>query len=138
MPPNPTDFKLEIIDLPETTMAVMPFNGICTDQEIERQTTKLLKIIEDGKNTSSYTIPDGTTPKIMILQYNAPGTLAFRRRNEIAVVVTEAEDVVAVSNEASEEEGENEEEEITMEDSVEAESDEETKDNEELSADEES
>jgi len=95
-------------DIPETVMATLQFPGICTDKEIKRQKAKLVERIEtagdigwkirdqqisDTKNDD--TKGDNTeeelkkeiNPELFVLQYNAPGTLPWRRMNEIAVVM---------------------------------------------------
>lgn len=83
---------------PETIVSTLPFPGICTDEEIKRQKTKLVERVEaagdlgweirkcpwsDDKNDDG----DEDGPKFFVLQYNPPGTLPWRRMNEIAVVM---------------------------------------------------
>jgi len=116
-PPDPNgSSKVELDQFPETIMATLAFPGICTDDEIKRQKEKLIERIENAVDSgwkikkekiSSATNDDEKEediPKYFVLQYNAPGTLPWRRMNEIAVVMEEA--TVAAD---SDEEVENEE-----------------------------
>jgi len=90
-PPAPepsSEVELEVY--PETVVATTSFSGICTEQEIERQLTKLIDII---KNDGTLQIKGGgTEPEIMVMQYNAPGTVPWRRRNDIGIIVEEQTD----------------------------------------------
>lgn len=97
-PPKPVHSSIAFDDFPETVMATLSFPGICTNQEIQRQKDKLMERIQTlgdiGWNIKQQT----DTPHIFVLQYNAPGTLPWRRINEIAVVMektmlTDAEDI---------------------------------------------
>merc|ERR1712086_1088542 len=118
-------------DIPETVMATLQFPGICTDKEIKRQKAKLVERIEtagdigwkirdqqisDTKNDD--TKEDNTeeelkkeiNPELLVLQYNAPGTLPWRRMNEIAVVMEKTGIETSSEIEAEvEDENENEE-----------------------------
>lgn len=110
-PPEPVESsRVAFDDVPETVMATLSFAGICTDEEIKRQKAKLMERIEaagdigwkikgfhsnDNKNKNSEVknedekegMKDEYGQEIIILQYNAPGTLPWRRMNEIAVVM---------------------------------------------------
>ena len=103
-PPDPYgSSKVEIGDFPETVVATMAFPGICTDEEIKRQKEKLIERIEKAadtewnikmqqiSNTENDEAEEGEKrPQYFVLQYNAPGTLPWRRMNEIAIVMEEA------------------------------------------------
>merc|ERR1712183_551148 len=82
-------------DIPEKVMATLPFPGICTNEEIKRQKAKLLRRIETtGEigwkvkigDTEEHSVKE-SNHEFCVLQYNAPGTLPWRRLNEIAVVM---------------------------------------------------
>jgi hypothetical protein len=86
LPPTPemsSEIKVELY--PETVVATVSFSGICTDQEIERQVVKLMGIIENDETLQIKS--DSAEPEIMVMQYNAPGTVPWRRRNDISIVV---------------------------------------------------
>merc|ERR1719297_604272 len=78
-------------------MATLSFAGICTDAEIERQTERLLEIVKDDPTA----VVDGDESDIMIFQYNAPGTLPWRRRNEVAILIKEIPDAVDADTETA-------------------------------------
>merc|ERR1712238_300491 len=104
-------------DFPETVLATIAFAGIITEGEMTRQKVKLLdriattkelewniKIKKSDKTTKINDIVDDEEEKkmkmkndddddkegqheFMFLQYNASGTLPWRRMNEIAIVM---------------------------------------------------
>jgi len=108
-PPKPMgSSRVAFDDVPDTVMATLSFAGICTNEEIKRQKVKLMERIEATGDTgwkirrqqisdikSDDTENEDTEeeskeenePEIFVLQYNAPGTLPWRRMNEIAVVM---------------------------------------------------
>ena len=108
-PPQPIgSSRIAFDDVPETVMATLSFAGICTDEEIKRQKSKLMERIEatgdtgwkvrrqqisdiKGDDTENEDTEEESNeenePEIFVLQYNAPGTLPWRRMNEIAVVM---------------------------------------------------
>jgi len=87
-PPAPEmSSEIEVELCPETVVATASFSGICTDQEIERQVAKLMDIIENDDTLQIKS--DSAEPEIMVMQYNAPGTVPWRRRNDISIVVEE-------------------------------------------------
>jgi len=97
-PPCPTDLsRVEIIEFPETVLASLSFAGICTDEEINRQKDKLIERIEEQQAAADIgwkireNADDDEQPEFLILQYNAPGTLPWRRMNEIAVVMEKSD-----------------------------------------------
>jgi len=95
-PPEPNESsKVAFDDFSETVMATLAFAGICTDKEIERQKEKLIeRIAKSGDigwrikvQEADEAVERENERKFFVLQYNAPGTLAWRRINEIAVVM---------------------------------------------------
>jgi hypothetical protein len=77
--PEPTDPRVQIIELPSTTKAVLRFSGWSGDDSIE-DNTGLLREALDG---SDWTVAGDPTT----LFYDPPWTLPFFRRNEIAIPV---------------------------------------------------
>jgi len=87
IPPLPSSDAVSVTEVPGVVLATLPFLGICTDPEIERQTESLLEILEEeGK----WEVVSGATARV--LQYNAPGTLPWRRKNEVGIAVVEKEE----------------------------------------------
>jgi len=83
-PPAPRDPSVEVAGVAERLVAVKEFQGVATAGEVKRQTEKLLAALQaDGALA-----PTGEGQR-SVLQYNPPYTLPWRRRNEIAVVVTD-------------------------------------------------
>mmetsp|Transcript_6267 Transcript_6267/g.20042 ORF Transcript_6267/g.20042 Transcript_6267/m.20042 type:complete len:410 (-) Transcript_6267:160-1389(-) len=98
-PPRPNaDGGVTLDEVPARLVAVKAFAGVVTDGEVRRQRDALEAAIEaDG----------GTAPveagAFSVLQYNAPYAIPWRRRNELAVVVSEvvAEEEAASAGEAA-------------------------------------
>lgn len=82
-PPTPLTADVEIAQVEKRVVAVKAFPGIVTDEEVERQRQVLMQVLE---SQSEIEIVDAT--QVSTLQYNSPLTLPWRRRNEIAIVVT--------------------------------------------------
>ena len=81
-PPAPTDDKVVIGERPARTVVALPFPGVATPEEIERQRSKLADVLKaEGLEAAddSYTV----------LQYNSPFTIPWRRRNELVVALAE-------------------------------------------------
>lgn len=84
-PPRPNaDGGVTLDEVPARIVAVKAFAGVVTDGEVRRQRDALEAAIEaDG----------GTAPveagAFSVLQYNAPYAIPWRRRNELAIVVSE-------------------------------------------------
>ena len=81
-PPAPTDDKVTIGERPARTVVALPFPGVATPEEIERQRSKLADVLKaEGLEAAddSYTV----------LQYNSPFTIPWRRRNELGVALAE-------------------------------------------------
>jgi len=79
---NDNDDMITQQSFPARTLAMLEFSGICTDGEIERQSNKLKDTLSSP--SKSWEIND---PAVLVLQYNAPGTLPWRRKNQVAFVV---------------------------------------------------
>jgi hypothetical protein len=104
----------------EQTMALLEFSGICTNAEIGRQKEKLLQVLKEGNSSNNNDNDDKKTKKwnivndsILVLQYNAPGTLPWRRKNQVAFLVEE-EEVVGDMDNSSTSLNENEKEEDSV------------------------
>merc|ERR1719326_1696078 len=84
-PPAPLgNSNITINKVPARLVAAKPFPGIVTDEEVLRQKAALLQaIVADGS-----VVPVDES-QVMVLQYNSPLTVPWRRRNEVAIVVTE-------------------------------------------------
>lgn len=77
-------------------LASIEFSGICTEGEVDRQSNKLKEALSDEGVMSPWKIVDDS---LLVLQYNAPGTLPWRRKNQVAYVV-EKVDAASVSKES--------------------------------------
>ena len=81
-PPAPTDDQVTIGERPARTVVALPFPGVATPEEVERQRAKLADVLKaEGLEAAdeSYTV----------LQYNSPFTIPWRRRNELVVALAE-------------------------------------------------
>jgi len=83
--PVPDDGAVTVREVPARLVAVVPFPGVATAGEVDRQRQKLLGALGayEPLDAEQYTV----------LQYNPPYTLPWRRRNEIAIVVQRVPDV---------------------------------------------
>ena len=77
--PTPTDDAVELVFVPERTLAVRRFSWRPTDERIEREMETLTTTLEDA-DVSIQGDP-------FFMGYDAPFTLPFLRRNEVAVEV---------------------------------------------------
>ncbi|WP_136601372.1 SOUL family heme-binding protein [Salinigranum halophilum] len=77
--PTPTDPTLELRAVPERTLAVRRFSWVPSDRRIQREAARLLAGLESAD------VAVATEP--FFLGYDAPWTLPFLRRNEVAVEV---------------------------------------------------
>jgi hypothetical protein len=77
--PAPSDERLRIVDVPETTLAVLRYSGIDSMARHDKKTAELLTLLKatDWK-------PRG---EVFRLNYDPPFTIPPLRRNEAAVVV---------------------------------------------------
>jgi hypothetical protein len=77
--PVPTDAAVELVAVPERTLAVVRFSGRPTDDRVARERTRLLDALADAGIET-----DGDP---FFMGYDAPWTLPVLRRNEVAVPV---------------------------------------------------
>merc|ERR1719379_675255 len=84
-PPAPlAGSNITIDKVPARLVAAKPFPGIVTDDEVQRQKAALLEAI-----TADGSVEPVDESQVIVLQYNSPLTVPWRRRNEVAMVVTE-------------------------------------------------
>ena len=81
-PPPLADSAVTLERVPQRLVAVLPFAGIVTDAEVARQRVALLAALQ--ADTQVAPLDDMA---VSVLQYNAPYTVPWRRRNEVALVV---------------------------------------------------
>lgn len=81
--PRPTDPAVDLVVVPERTLAVRRFSGRRTDRRVARETERLLATLSEAE------VPVVGDPFFM--GYDAPWTLPPLRRNEVAVEVDAAE-----------------------------------------------
>jgi hypothetical protein len=77
--PRPTDDRIDLVGVPERTLAVRRFSWRPTDRRVDRETDELLDTLA-GADVA-------TAGEPFFMGYDAPGALPFLRRNEVAVVV---------------------------------------------------
>ena len=77
--PAPDDGTVELVEVPERTVAVIAFSGWATDGKIEDKAAELLTTLQ------THEIEVVGVPSLN--QYNPPWTPPFMRRNEIMVAV---------------------------------------------------
>lgn len=77
--PIPTDPAVDLVSVPERTLAVRRFSWRPTDRRVDRETERLLEALGEAD------VPTAGEP--FFLGYDAPWTLPFVRRNEVAVEV---------------------------------------------------
>jgi hypothetical protein len=84
-PPAPLmSSDITIDKVPARLVAAKPFPGLVTEEEVQRQKAALLEAIAaDGS------VVPVKESQVIVLQYNSPLTIPWRRRNEVAIVVTE-------------------------------------------------
>lgn len=78
--PEPTDSRVQIIDMPGTTQAILRFSGSGSEMQIKARTKQLREAL-DGSSWITAGAP--TT-----LFYDPPWTLPFLKRNEVVMPVT--------------------------------------------------
>ena len=89
--PAPLDGSTVAIEkVPARLVAAKAFAGLVTEEEVARQKTSLLEALAAAEEAAGVVPVDGG--EVSVLQYNSPLTLPWRRRNEIAIVVTELDD----------------------------------------------
>lgn len=92
---EPSDASVNIEKRQSETLALLEFSGICTNAEVERQKNILLEAFDNGK----WTIADDA---MFVFQYNAPGTLPWRRKNEVGFLLEANPTLVNVDTATSE------------------------------------
>ena len=75
--PTPTDDRIDLRSVPERTLAVKRFSGRPTTARISRERDDLLSTLADAEVT--------TVDSPFFLGYDAPWTVPWSRRNEVAV-----------------------------------------------------
>jgi hypothetical protein len=78
--PEPSDARVRLVEIPPTTMAVLPSSGSAGDTAVAVQTDALMKALR----RTTWKV---SGPKVAFF-YNPPWTLPFLRRNEVAVPVS--------------------------------------------------
>jgi len=81
--PRPTDDSVELVAVPERTLAVRQFSWRPTDRRVARERDRLLETLDEASVTLA--------GEPFYMGYDAPWTLPFLRRNEVAVEVASAE-----------------------------------------------
>jgi len=84
-PPKPLEGSaVEIVKVPARLVAAKQFSGLVTEPEVERQKAALLDALAIDGNYAPVDVR-----QVSVLQYNQPLAIPWRRRNEVAIVVTE-------------------------------------------------
>lgn len=96
-PPAPKTEDVRIEQVEAGLVAVRSFGGIVTDEEAARQRAALLDSIAADGGIAPLRDDEGAISS-SVLQYNAPYTVPWRRRNEIAIVVTPVEQAAPVAS----------------------------------------
>lgn len=78
--PQPTDSNVQILELPERTLAVLRFAGSTGAENVARHLDELRKTVDESRWRLA------GEPTTMF--YDPPWTIPFLRRNEVAVPVT--------------------------------------------------
>jgi hypothetical protein len=81
--PEPTDPRVQIVEVPEATLAVLLFSGWRDPERVETRKAELMKTLVGSKWRVT------GTPTALF--YDPPWTLPFLRRNEVAVAVMTAQ-----------------------------------------------
>jgi hypothetical protein len=77
--PHPTDERVHLVVVPERTLAVRQFSWRATDERVARETVRLLATLDHAAIEA--------VDEPFYMGYDAPFTLPFLRRNEVAVEV---------------------------------------------------
>jgi hypothetical protein len=78
--PEPDDERVELVEVPGETYAVLRFSGDRSPATVAAKTDELLKAVQHSNFE--------TVGEPVAWFYDPPWTLPFRRRNEVAVAVT--------------------------------------------------
>lgn len=79
--PTPTDDAVELVLVPERTLAIRRFSGRPTDRRVARERERLVETLDEASVD--------TTGSPFLMGYDAPWTLPPVRRNEVAVEVSD-------------------------------------------------
>ena len=79
--PTPNDDRVQLVEVPPETVAVLRFSGVASLDAIAGRTEELLTTVRDA-GLSTHGDP-------VTWFYDPPWTIPFRRRNEIAVAVSD-------------------------------------------------
>jgi UPF0288 family protein (methanogenesis marker protein 3) len=82
--PQPTDSRVELVDVPERTVAVKTFSGMVSMEEAEAMANEFKSELE----TQGFEID--TMNDWSLARYNPPFTLWFLRTNEIWVNIADS------------------------------------------------
>lgn len=85
-PISPVSDAVSVSERPGGVYAVIEFSGLATAGEIGRQ----LRRLTDALARDGTSVPDGSEYAVLI--YNGPGTVAFRRRNELCLRLNVGDD----------------------------------------------
>ncbi len=110
-PPTPLpEDGVFLAQVPTRLVAVKQFPGIVTDEEVERQREALVAAFENADNDQEDEVEALSDERfgggrlriadpssVSVLQYNAPYTIPWRRRNEIALIVEKDEEGIKSS-----------------------------------------
>ncbi len=77
--PEPSDARVQIIEVPAASVAVLRFSGSRDEESVAARKAELMKTLAD----SAWSVTGTATA----LFYDPPWTLPFLRRNEVAVAV---------------------------------------------------
>ena len=99
-----------LAQVPTRLVVVKQFPGIVTDEEVERQRKALVAAFENADNDQEDEVEALSDERfgggrlriadpssVSVLQYNAPYTIPWRRRNEIALIVQKDEEGIKSS-----------------------------------------
>ncbi|HWU88085.1 MAG TPA: heme-binding protein [Kofleriaceae bacterium] len=78
--PQPDDPRVFLREAPERRLAVLPFRGRLTRENVSRHENRLLEVVLDAGLA--------TRGSVGFAAYDAPATLPFLRRNEVWIEVT--------------------------------------------------
>jgi hypothetical protein len=81
--PEPTDARVQIVEVPAASVAILRFSGLREEERVDKRKAQLMKAL-DGSDWNVTCTPTA-------LFYDPPWTIFFLRRNEVAVAVTPAQ-----------------------------------------------
>jgi hypothetical protein len=81
--PVPTDLRVQMVEIPETILAVLRFSGSPDPRRMETRKGELMQALDGSKWIAA------GSPRALF--YDPPWTVPFLRRNEVAVAVKSAQ-----------------------------------------------